>query len=102
MSDNASNMKAMWSIASSKYPHILYYGCSAHALNLLIQELRKLEMIQKIINTDKSIVREIRDSLQKYAKFKEYMRKYAIQKGIKENIIFTSKYTVIFCGKDVI
>lgn len=87
VSDNASNMKAMWRIVRSEYPHILCYGCSAHALNLLTQDLCKLDAILIIINKTKSIVREIRDSLQKFAKFKEYMKKYAVQKGIKETTL---------------
>lgn len=48
LTDNASNMKAAWEIIMEKYPHITAIGCAAHGLNLLFNDIMKLDTLQMV------------------------------------------------------
>lgn len=69
ITDNASNMKSMRNLIKTKYPAIETFGCAAHGLNLLLNDLRKMAYFQKCLDTAKEIVREINGSNLKLAKF---------------------------------
>lgn len=62
VSDNASNMKAAWKVVESSYPHISTYGCLAHGLNLLLQDILKIDEIAEIIDSAKQIIKAFRNS----------------------------------------
>lgn len=60
VTDNAKNMKKAWGIISKKYPHITTYGCVAHGLNLLINDIINLDSFKEIIEDGKEVINNIR------------------------------------------
>jgi len=60
VTDNAKNMKKAWILITEKYPHITSYGCVAHGLNLLINDIIKMNSLKDIINDGKDIVNNIK------------------------------------------
>jgi hypothetical protein len=73
ISDNTRNMKIMGKIIMQKDGHISCYGCGAHTLNLLIQDLCKIDFVKRILKQTKSIVEEITFSNILLAKFRDQM-----------------------------
>ncbi len=73
ISDNARNMKSKGKIIIQKYGHISCYGCGAYTLNLLIQDLCKIDFVKRILKQTKSIVVEITFSNILLAKFRDQM-----------------------------
>ncbi|XP_050064229.1 uncharacterized protein LOC126553086 [Aphis gossypii] len=54
ITDNASAMLKATKILTTKYPHITSYGCAAHVLNLLIDDILKVSLCtSKVHNTTK-------------------------------------------------
>ncbi|KAF0385584.1 zinc finger bed domain-containing protein 1-like [Gigaspora margarita] len=49
ITDNAYVMKKAWKILDKKYPSIIFLGCLAHNLNLLVGDIIKLEWAQNIL-----------------------------------------------------
>lgn len=56
VTDNTNNMKAMWRMVELEYAHMFAVGCASHTLNLLLNDIMKLEnfkicieMVTKII-----------------------------------------------------
>ncbi len=72
ISDNGSDVKLMRKLISQEYPHIYTFGCAAHGLNLLIQDICKLKTVNNILNRCKEIVKEVIRSHAKKHKFREY------------------------------
>jgi hypothetical protein len=72
ISDNGSDVKLMRKLISQEYPHIYTFGCAAHGLNLLIQDICKLKTVNNILNRCKEIVKEVTRSHAKKHKFREY------------------------------
>lgn len=60
VTDNAKNMKKAWQLITDKYPLITAYGCVAHGLNLLVNDIMNLKLFNDVINEGKSIVNNIR------------------------------------------
>ncbi len=82
MTDNAPNMVLLRSKISNKYKHIFSIGCSAHALNLLIQDIIKTDDISLIYKMTRNIVVEIKNSSKKSAKYKRLSNNYKIETGL--------------------
>jgi hypothetical protein len=57
ITDNASVMKSAWRILAIKYPSVIFMGCLAHSLNLLINDIIKLNWAKTIISKAKVIVK---------------------------------------------
>ena len=61
VTDNASNMRSSWQIIRNKYPHIFTLGCASHVLNLLVQDLCKLDDNEDTLKQCSGIVTFIKD-----------------------------------------
>ncbi len=57
ITDNASVMKKAWRILEVKYPKIIFLGCIAHNLNLLVGDIMKLQWAANIMNDSKQIIK---------------------------------------------
>lgn len=62
VSDNAANMKSAWNYVQDKYPHISVYGCLAHGLNLLLNDILKISEFKHIIEESKDVIKVIKNS----------------------------------------
>ncbi|KAF2884886.1 hypothetical protein ILUMI_21305 [Ignelater luminosus] len=60
--DNAANMKKTWDLLREKYTDkpISFYGCAAHTLNLLVNDITKLNTTDILINSAKAIIKVIK------------------------------------------
>ncbi|KAF2888256.1 hypothetical protein ILUMI_17917, partial [Ignelater luminosus] len=60
--DNAANMKKAWDLLREKYADepISFYGCAAHTLNLLVNDITKLNTTDILINSAKAIIKVIK------------------------------------------
>lgn len=60
--DNASVMGLMKEIIGTTYPSIVFIGCAAHAINLLLGDWAKLDGISSFISDCKEIVKTVKRS----------------------------------------
>ncbi|XP_016657408.1 uncharacterized protein LOC107882870 [Acyrthosiphon pisum] len=65
VTDNAKNMKKAWHLVNEKYPHITAYGCVAHGLNLLVNDMMNLKLFNDVINEGKSVSMSINEAIEK-------------------------------------
>ena len=57
ITDNASSMKKVWRLLAIKYPEVVFLGCVAHSLNLLIGDIMKLSWADSTMRNGKKIVK---------------------------------------------
>lgn len=60
VSDNAANMRAAWTIIEQKYEYIQCYGCVAHGLHLLANDISRVESVSKILQRAKDMVKFVK------------------------------------------
>lgn len=60
-SDNASNMKAAWSLIVQKYPWMHCYGCTAHTLNLLAGDIHRIGIVSETLLENRQVSKFFRD-----------------------------------------
>ncbi|XP_050064712.1 uncharacterized protein LOC126553609 [Aphis gossypii] len=63
VTDNAANMKKAWQEINQKYAHITTYGCIAHSLSLLINDIISLESLKSVVKDGVAIVNNIREDM---------------------------------------
>lgn len=59
--DNTSANRNANAIIESTFPHVAAIGCSAHAMDLLVEDFGKFPAVKEIVDASKSIVKYIRD-----------------------------------------
>jgi hypothetical protein len=74
ITDNAPVMKAAWNILEKKYPFVIFFGCLAHGLNLLIKDIMKLPWAKNILKSAKQIVVYFRIHIIPAAILKRYQK----------------------------
>ncbi|CAG8669314.1 7313_t:CDS:1, partial [Scutellospora calospora] len=74
ITDNASVIKKSWKILSNIFPNIIYMGCLAHNLNLIIQDIMKLNWTKSIYKKTKAIVKFFRNHHIPAAIFKRHQQ----------------------------
>ena len=71
ITDNAPVMKAAWKLIEERYPHITAYGCAAHIINLLINDILNTPKHQKTIEASEAIIQFVNNHHLFKAKFEE-------------------------------
>ncbi|CAG8445324.1 10092_t:CDS:2 [Scutellospora calospora] len=80
ITDNAFVMKKSWSILAKKYPTIIFLGCLAHSINLLIGDIVKLDWAQKILSNAILVIKFFRQHIIPAAILKRYQQtKYGLK-----------------------
>ena len=74
VSDNAANMRSAWAIIQEKYDHIFCYGCVAHGLHLLANDLCAVDSISKLVIRAKEIVKLVKYKHVPHAVFERVQR----------------------------
>lgn len=82
ISDNASNMLKCGRLLNEKYPHIIWIGCMAHTLHLIINDILKCDTANKLFNCCVEIIKTIRNSQLLTAEFKQLN----IEKNIQSSL----------------
>ncbi|OWZ02216.1 hypothetical protein PHMEG_00026261 [Phytophthora megakarya] len=60
VSDNAANMKKAGKLIELKHPNVVFNGCSAHAVNLLLKDIFKLDLFAEVLKKAAKIVKFVR------------------------------------------
>lgn len=60
VTDNASNMQAACQKVVEKFPHIATMGCAAHGLNLLLNDIMRLKVLERIYETSRKIIKYVK------------------------------------------
>ncbi|RQM20481.1 hypothetical protein B5M09_013952 [Aphanomyces astaci] len=61
VTDNAACMKSAWKILEQKYPGLICNGCAAHAVNLLIKDVCKLEVFANALERARDVTSFVKD-----------------------------------------
>ncbi|RHZ03803.1 hypothetical protein DYB26_007450 [Aphanomyces astaci] len=61
VTDNAACMRAAWKILEAKYPGLICNGCAAHALNVLVKDVCKLEPYATILESSRRVTSFVKD-----------------------------------------
>ncbi|GMF46069.1 unnamed protein product [Phytophthora fragariaefolia] len=105
VTDNAKNMKNASSQVQSRRPNVISGGCSAHVLNLLMQDIGRFPVVKDILSRAGAVTRFVRDHLALYDEFKQ------LQQGLRDagsrakNLVLpvpTRWYSVHACLKSVL
>ena len=59
ITDNASNYVAAGRMLEEKHPTIWWTPCAAHCLDLMLEDIGKVDWVKKIVDQAKSITRYI-------------------------------------------
>lgn len=61
--DNAADMKKTWKLLEAKFPHLkIFYGCCAHLLHHLIDDIAKIASLGSIVDGAVTIARDVKKS----------------------------------------
>lgn len=96
VTDNAANMKKAWQEINTKYAHITTYGCVAHSLSLLINDIISLESLKLVVKDGVAIVNNIRRGHVLHAVFKEKQNELGIKKSLMLPVLTRWGYVVVF------
>ncbi|RLN38147.1 hypothetical protein BBJ28_00025395 [Nothophytophthora sp. Chile5] len=70
VTDNAKNMTSAWTAVMSKLPNVIGGGCSAHVLNLLMQDVCQYASIHSVYTRALAITRFVKEHLALLDEFK--------------------------------
>ncbi len=54
--DNASNCKFMGSMIMEEFPHIMQSPCAAHCLNIMVEDIGKLNWVKEVLRVARRLV----------------------------------------------
>ncbi|XP_015792311.1 uncharacterized protein LOC107368933 [Tetranychus urticae] len=77
ISDNASEMRILGQVLRTSFPHLLTFGCAAHCLNSLLDDIARIPEIAQIMQVAHNISSEIKRSHVLNPKFQEMAGKSA-------------------------
>jgi hypothetical protein len=69
---NVAICKSAGWIIQNKYPHITYNGCTAHGIDLVLEDIEKIEWVHKIVNEAKTNIKFIKNRDKSQALFREF------------------------------
>lgn len=69
--DQPHVMKAAWKIVEAKFPHVFASGCVPHGLDLLLEDIGKLEWVRTIVQDTKEVLKFIGNHQYTLALFRE-------------------------------
>ena len=59
VTDNAANYATTGRLLSAKYPTIFWTPCAAHCIDLMLEDIRKMEWVQAVVQECKQITKYI-------------------------------------------
>ena len=85
ITDNASPMILAHEVLTDKYPFLVAVRCSAHVMNLLIQDICKIQTLNTLVRQTRCIVKEIIGSKVKKGKYNEFWSKHIEEEKMNNN-----------------
>ncbi|KAJ8964120.1 hypothetical protein NQ314_005116 [Rhamnusium bicolor] len=82
ITDNAPNMRKATKMLETKYPHLVSFGCFAHSLHLLCQDILKSTSVANILIHTKNIIKNINGSQVLIGAFNEVKKELHSQKSL--------------------
>jgi hypothetical protein len=102
VSDHASNVVLAKELVSANYPHILSIRCIAHHINLLSNDIMKLDWSANIIVNCKKIVKFFKKSHMSGAHFQQEIIENMIKGGGLKNYVTTRWATAFDCTDSIV
>jgi Protein of unknown function (DUF 659) len=81
VSDGAGVMRSAWVLVEAEFPHIVCQWCSAHVMDLLLEDMGKLAFFFESIESAKSVVKFIKNHAWTYGRFKKKTGKALLMPG---------------------
>jgi hypothetical protein len=78
VTDNAKNMRSATNQVQSRRPNVISGGCSAHVLNLLMQDISHYPVVKAVLSRAVTVTRFVRDHLALYDELKQ------LQQGVRD------------------
>ena len=75
VTDNAASCKNAGAIISERYPHIIWGGCVAHGINLVLKDWGKLEIFHRIFQKCRRMVRFIKNHHKPHTLFNDKFKR---------------------------
>ncbi|KAL3694547.1 hypothetical protein R1sor_008198 [Riccia sorocarpa] len=72
VADNASANILAGKLVRERYPHIIFGGCVAHGLDLLMEDIGKLPWVKEVVNDCKSFIKFIKNHHMTNAMFLDF------------------------------
>jgi hypothetical protein len=73
--DNVAICKSVGRMIEDKYPHITYNGCKAHGIDLVLEDIGKIDWVHKIVNEARTNIKFITNYHKSQALFREFSSK---------------------------
>jgi hypothetical protein len=73
--DNVAVCKSTKWIIEDKHPHITYNGCTSHGIDLVLEDIGKIDWVHKIVNEAKTNRKFITNHHKSQALFREFSSK---------------------------
>jgi hypothetical protein len=71
-------MKAAADIIIDKYPHIYFQGCAIQAMNLLLEDWRKVTWMKEVVKKSRTIIKFIKSWYMPLAVFRKHEEKLSL------------------------
>lgn len=102
VSDHAANIVLAKRLIADKYPHIIPVRCIAHHINLLTNDIMKLNWSSKIIKDCKKVVKYFRKSHAAHEYLQEEIANFNIVGGSLKQYVKTRWTTAFDCTNSII
>jgi hypothetical protein len=102
VSDHAANIVLAKRLIADKYPHIIPVRCIAHHINLLTNDIMKLNWSSKIIKDCKKVVKYFRKSHAAHEYLQEEIANFNIIGGSLKQYVKTRWTTAFDCTNSII
>lgn len=79
VTDNATSCVAAGRILVSKYPGIIFSTCAAHTLDLLLEDIAKIQTVADLVKQAKNVCKTVCNHHASLAAFKSYSEKMILR-----------------------
>ncbi|KAJ8552345.1 hypothetical protein ON010_g10201 [Phytophthora cinnamomi] len=102
VSDYAANMKKAGLLVKEKYPNVVFNGCSVHAVNLLLKDMFKIELLAQVLKKAVNLVKFVRARHLLLGRLRAKRRQHPSRTGERSVPVSTRWYTQEKCIKSVL
>ncbi|KAG6585079.1 uncharacterized protein IUM83_08425 [Phytophthora cinnamomi] len=102
VSDNAANMKKAGRLVEEKHPNVVFNGCSAHAVNLLLKDMFKIELFAQVLKKAVNLVKFVRARHLLLGRLRAMRRQHPSRTGELSVPVSTRWYAQEKCIKSVL
>lgn len=105
VTDNASNMKKMWTVIQAKNPTMICNGCASHTVNLLLKDIFEIDLFKAVLDKAALLSKFVRKRQDLLARFRNLQRRHHHAKTKRHALalpVSTRWYSNVMCSKGVV